>query len=203
MHPLTYRVMRSMIPRGFVSTRLLRWYPVTCRHNARPRYFEARAASLRALAPGVSGFHNLAFLRGGMTACAFRAVIASWHLRVSYAPSAVTLPSSWSGGIWLSKSGRMGASPMLLLVTSIVRISNVCSSIPMCILRHRRRLDPPCLRAFHSPSPSALMPVLSISRCSGPVEPLYGIVTDNRLCCTKPLKFEVPLSPDGFSPRPL
>jgi pyruvate dehydrogenase E2 component (dihydrolipoamide acetyltransferase)/2-oxoglutarate dehydrogenase E2 component (dihydrolipoamide succinyltransferase) len=25
----------------------------------------------------------------------------------------------------------------------------------------------------------------------------------NWLCCTKPLKFEVPLSPDGFSPRPL
>ena len=24
-----------------------------------------------------------------------------------------------------------------------------------------------------------------------------------QLCCTKPLKFEVPLSPDGFSPRPL
>tara|TARA_R110002073_G_C9430375_1_gene576665 strand:+ start:424 stop:618 length:195 start_codon:yes stop_codon:yes gene_type:complete len=25
MHPLTGRVMRSMIPRGFVSTRLRRW----------------------------------------------------------------------------------------------------------------------------------------------------------------------------------
>jgi hypothetical protein len=32
----------------------------------------------------VSGFHILAFLRGGMTACALRAAIASWHLRVSY-----------------------------------------------------------------------------------------------------------------------
>ena len=52
----------------------------------------------------------------------------------------------------------MGASPMLLLVTLIARISSVCSSIPICILRHSRRLGPPCLRAFHSLSPSALMP---------------------------------------------
>jgi len=36
----------------------------------------------------------------------------------------------------------------------IARISSVCSSIPICILRHRWRLGPPCLRAFHSPSPS-------------------------------------------------
>jgi len=68
MHPLPGRVMRSMIPRGLVSTRLRRWYPVRCRHNARPRYFEDRTASFRALAQGVSGFHNLAFLRGGITA---------------------------------------------------------------------------------------------------------------------------------------
>lgn len=66
-----------------VSTRLRRWYPVRCRHNARPRYLVDRTASLRALAPGVSGFHNLAFLRGGITAWAFRSAIASWHLRVS------------------------------------------------------------------------------------------------------------------------
>jgi hypothetical protein len=36
--------------------------------------------------------------------------------------------------------------------------------LPMCILRQIRRLEPPCLRAFHSPSPSALMPVLSTAR---------------------------------------
>ena len=29
------------------------------------------------------------------------------------------------------------------------------------------------------------------------------IVLPGRLCCTKPLMSEVPLSPDGFSPRPL
>jgi len=118
-----------------VSTRLRRWYPVSCRHNARSRYFEDRTASFRALAPGVLGFHYLAFLRGGITACAFRAAIASWHLRVSYAPS----------------------------------IARQC----MCTLRQRRRLEPPCLRAFHSPSPSALIPVLSTKRCNGPAEPRY------------------------------
>ena len=53
---------------------------------ARPGYFEHRSASFGALAPGVSGCHNLTFLRGAMTAEAleaFRAAIASWHLPVS------------------------------------------------------------------------------------------------------------------------
>ena len=62
-----------MIPRGLVSTRLRRWYPARCRHNARPRYFEGRTASFRARAPGVSGFRSLAFLRGGITVLALRA----------------------------------------------------------------------------------------------------------------------------------
>ena len=53
---------------------------------------------------------------------------------------------------------------------------------PICILRQRRRLGPPCLRAFHSPSPSASIPVLSISRCSGLDEPRYGILTGNVFC---------------------
>jgi hypothetical protein len=44
-------------------------------------------------------------------------------------------------------------------------------------MRPTRRLEPPCLRAFHSPSPSALMPVQSMSRLSGPVEPRYGRLT--------------------------
>src|SRR6056297_1063880 len=50
-------------------------------------------------------------------------------------------------------------------------VSSVCSSTPMWILRQRRRFAPPCLRACHSPSPSALMQVLSIRRFSGPCEP--------------------------------
>ena len=73
----------------FFSTRLRQWYPVRFRHRARPRYFEDRTASLRAHAPAVLGFRSLAFLLGRITAWAFRAAIASWHLRVSQAPSTV------------------------------------------------------------------------------------------------------------------
>jgi hypothetical protein len=61
----------------------------------------------------------------------------------------------------------------LLLVTSTARTSNVSSSIPMCILRQIRRLGPPRFRAFHSPSPSALIPVLSIRRFSGPIRQVH------------------------------
>lgn len=68
----------------------------------------------------------------------------------------------------------MGASPMLLPVTSTARTSSVSSSILMCIFRQIRRLEPQCLRAFHSPSPSALMPVLSMSRFNGTLESQYG-----------------------------
>jgi len=77
-----------------VSTRLLRWYPLQRRHTVRPRYRCAWTASLRAIAPALVGFQGFAFLRGGITAWASLAAIASWHLRVSYAPSAVTLPMS-------------------------------------------------------------------------------------------------------------
>lgn len=35
---------------------------------------------------------------------------------------------------------------------------------PEVILRHRRRLDPPCLRVFHLPSPTTLVPVLCTAR---------------------------------------
>ena len=40
----------------------------------RPKRRDARRASLRAIAPAVSGFHGLAFLRGGMIAAAPRAM---------------------------------------------------------------------------------------------------------------------------------
>jgi hypothetical protein len=82
MHPLPGSGLPANHER-VVSTRLRRWYSVSCLHNARPKYLEDRTASFRALAPGVSGFHSLAFLRGGITAWALRAAIASWHLRVS------------------------------------------------------------------------------------------------------------------------
>ena len=76
----------------------------------------------------------------------------------------------------------MGASPTSLLVTTTALISNVCSSVPRWTLRQTRRLAPPCGRAFQSPSPSTMIPVLSaarqrfvfkprtgIKRCSGPL----------------------------------
>ncbi|EIE48628.1 hypothetical protein C357_22910 [Citreicella sp. 357] len=67
-YPLTGRVMRSMIPRGFVSTRLLRWYRLWHRHKARPKYRCALTASFRAIVPALVGFQIVAFLHGGVTA---------------------------------------------------------------------------------------------------------------------------------------
>lgn len=40
-----------------------------------------------------------------------------------------------------------------------------------------RRFGPPCPRAFRLPSASTLMPVLSISGCSGPMELRQGMLT--------------------------
>ena len=107
-----------------VSTRLRRWYPLKRRHKVRPKYRCALTASFRAIAPALVGFQGLAFLRCGITAWAFLAAMASWHLRVSYALSAVTLPISWSDGIWFRRSDNTGASPTLLLVISTARTSN-------------------------------------------------------------------------------
>ena len=114
----------SFIQCILVSTRLRRWYPLQRRHRVRPRYRCALTASLREIAPALVGFQGFAFLRGGTTAWASLAAMASWHLRVSYAPSAVTLPISWSDGIWFRRSGNTGASPTLLLVISTARTSN-------------------------------------------------------------------------------
>ncbi len=125
----------------------------------------------------VSGFRGFAFVRGGMIAAAPRPAMASWHLRVSKAPSAVTVAISCFGGVWSSSWGTIGAPPTSLVVNSAARISRDVSSIAMWILRQTLRLVPPCLRAFHFPSPSTLMPVLSTSRCNGPSEPRQGMLT--------------------------
>ena len=53
------------------------------------------------------------------------------------------------------QTGQTGASPMWFPVISTARISSVFSSIPRWTLRQTRRLELPCLRACHSPSPSA------------------------------------------------
>ena len=68
---------------------------------------------------------------------------------------------------------RVGGSPERYAASKITtaRTSSVFSSVPRCILRPLSRLEPPCLRACHAPSPSALMPMLSIRRFSGPVPP--------------------------------
>jgi hypothetical protein len=44
------------------------------------------------------------------------------------------------------------------------------------------RLRRPCLRAFHSPSPWTLMPVLSMNMCSGRRYPRYGMLTCKAFC---------------------
>lgn len=50
--------------------------PLHRRQSARPGYLAARRASFRAMAPAVTVFHGIAFLRGGMTASAPRS--ARW-----------------------------------------------------------------------------------------------------------------------------
>ena len=137
------------------------------------------------MAPGLVGFHGLAFLRGGMIAAAQRAAIASRHLRVSYAPSAVTEPISSSDGIWSRKSGKTGASPTLLPVTS--PLGRFAMQIAC------RAMDGPNLQRFLvdadvylAPDAALWAPVLAgvplafafdldacrqISRFSGPCEP--------------------------------
>lgn len=44
-------------------------------------------------------------------------------------------------------------------------------------MRQTLLFEPPCLQLCHSPSPSTLMPVLSTSMCSGPLEPRHGMLT--------------------------
>ncbi len=104
----------------------------------------------------------------GMTAVPPRSRIAVWHRLVSKAPSPVTVPICSSGGIWSSRWGRTGLSPLSLEVNSTARMSPVAVSIARCTLRYWRRRCVPCLRASHSPSPRNLIPVLSTSRFSGP-----------------------------------
>lgn len=60
-----------------------------------------------------------------------------------------------SAGIWLSRSGRSGASPVWRPVISTARTSSVRSSIPRWVLRQTRRMRTLCLRTFQSLLPSA------------------------------------------------
>lgn len=85
MHSLTGRLMRSMIPRGLVSTRLWQWYPLQRCHRVRPKYRCALIGSLRAIVPALVDFQSYAFLRGGITDLndAFTAIVAGHKQRSS------------------------------------------------------------------------------------------------------------------------
>lgn len=52
-----------------------------------------------------------------------------------------------------------------------------CLLIPKRILRQSRYLALPCLRPFHSPSPSIVVSVLPIRRCRGPRARQCGMLT--------------------------
>jgi len=97
-------------------------------------------------------------------AFAFRATMAARHLRVSYAPSAVTVLTCSSSGICSRRSGneegqeiirgsfprQMGLSPSRPEVNSTARMSDVMVSMAKCALRHWRLRLVPCLRTCHS-----------------------------------------------------
>jgi len=70
----------------------------------------------------------------------------------------------------------MGASPTSLVVNSAARISNVRSSIPMWILRQTRRFVPPCLRAFHSPSPLPTTRETALAALQAQLQPPAALV---------------------------
>jgi hypothetical protein len=86
---------------------------------------------------GISGGNRLmAFTRVIRTICGNTAdVLIGWDL--------------------IREFGRHGSLPDVAAGDFYCPNPGVSSSMPMCILRQMRRLEPPCLRAFHSPSPSA------------------------------------------------
>lgn len=85
-----------------------------------------------------------------MTACAMRVAMVSWHLFVT------GIAGRGLGGPHLQ---RFFVNANVYLAPTSRDIAAQCPAG-----RWMRRLEPPCLHAFHSPSPSALMPVLPVSR---------------------------------------
>ena len=118
-----------------------------------------------------SEFRRLALAASVAAAVAFGALYQFGGLTEDWRDAPADLHAAFSGNTYVLPEGSA------LPVISTALTSNVCSSIPIWILRQTRRFGPPCLRAFHSPSPSTLIPVLSISRCSGPFAPRYGMFT--------------------------
>ena len=58
------------------------------------------------------------------------------------------------------------------LASSTATISPLSPSTPICRFRQDRRREAPCFSTSHSPAPPSFTPVLSTSRCSGPVPSL-------------------------------
>jgi Transposase DDE domain len=68
-----------------------------------------------------------------------------------------------------SSASAIAASSISFLVTATAAISLLSASTSICSFRHDRRRDAPCFSTSHSPAPPSFRPVLSTSRCSGPV----------------------------------
>src|SRR5271165_2123178 len=76
--------------------------------------------------------------------------------------------------IWPRSASAIAASSTSFLVTSTATISPLTASTPICSLRQDRRRDVPCFSTSHSPAPPSFSPVLSTSKCSGPVAARRG-----------------------------
>lgn len=200
--------MRSMIPRGFVSTRLRRWYPLHFRQSDRPRYFVARRTSLRAMAPEVSGFQGFAFLRGGITAFAPRSaplVHVNMHCR---AVDGIVALSGVIGAVCGDTANLLIGRDMAEQFGQHRCIADIASGELDCpnfqcflvdpevnltpdaafgaamlagiSLTFALDLDP---GAVHCPAGyCAAMSREGMSRCNGPCEPRYGMFTAKVFC---------------------
>ena len=135
----------------------------------RPKRFDARRASLRAAAPAVSGYHGLALFRGGMIAAA-RAAMALSGVEGAVGGDAGDL---LIGRDLVEHLGQHGRIAHVAAVNSAARISSVCSSIPIWILRQTRRFVPPCLRVCRENSPPDCFLILLIT-IVGPTATLAG-----------------------------
>ena len=71
--------------------------------------------------------------------------------------------------IWSSSAWTTAPSSSSFLITSMPTISPPAASIPICSFRQDRRRDVPRFSNSHSPAPLRSRPVLSTSKCSGPV----------------------------------
>src|SRR3954447_19592636 len=107
--------------------------------------------------------------RGGTTTSASgsRSATSAQTLSWSYAPSAVT--EATGSATWSSKGPTWEASSSSRSVSVAATIRPVLASTPRWSFLQDRRLLVPCFSTSHSPAPESFSPVLSTSRCMGPV----------------------------------